>query len=90
MSPDQAVLLSRTAVLIGTHGAALTNQFWMRPHRGAVVEIFHGGNYHYRNMAYELGHRHFAVHGYNGDLTLALKQAMDHVATRYAPMQQPP
>lgn len=84
LSPDQVLLLTRTAVLIGTHGAALTNQIWMRPHRGAVVEVFHGGNYHYRNMAFELGHKHFMAHGYNGaELKSLTMQAMDHVAGRY-------
>ena len=59
--PEQLLLLTRTAVLVGVHGAALTNQIWMRPHRGAVVESMAGSNYHYVKMAFELGHKHFRV-----------------------------
>lgn len=81
--PDQIELLSRTAVLVGVHGAALTNQMWMRPHRGAVVEFGAGGNFHYLNMAHSLGHRHFRVDGSVDAISSAVRQAMDHVSSRY-------
>lgn len=82
--PDQITLLTHTAVLVGVHGAALTNQIWMRPHRGAVVEFGAGGNFHYRNMAYELGHQHFRLGtGSPEGLAAAVKGAMDHVSSRY-------
>jgi capsular polysaccharide biosynthesis protein len=82
--PEQVVLLTRTAVLVGIHGAALTNQMWMRPHRGAVVEFGAGGNFHYLNMAAELGHKHFPLDGPNVEaLTTAVQQAMDHVSAKY-------
>ena len=59
-------------------------QVWMRPHKGAVVEVWHGGNYHYRNMAHMLGHQHWHVQGYNPSaLREAVIAAMDHVAGRY-------
>lgn len=84
LHPDQVVLLTRTAVLVGIHGAALTNQMWMRPHRGAVVEFGAGGNFHYHNMAAELGHKHFRLDAPDVDaLTKAVHQAMDHVSSRY-------
>lgn len=56
--PDQAFLLFRTGVLVGVHGAALNNMMWMRPLRGAVVEI-RGGNSNHRTTAIRLGHGHF-------------------------------
>ena len=48
--PDQIVLLTRAAVVVSVHSAALNNMMWMRPHRGAVVEFGGTGNYHYANM----------------------------------------
>ena len=82
--PDQITIFSHTGIVIGAHGAALTNQLWMRPHRGAVVEIFYGANYHYRNMAFELGHKHFRVQGLNTNtLKKTVVDAMDHVASKY-------
>jgi hypothetical protein len=83
--PDQVVLLTKTAVLVGVHGAALTNMVWMRPHRGALVEFGAGGNFHYVNMAAELGHRHLRLDGGPdvGALTDVVQQAMDHVSSRY-------
>jgi hypothetical protein len=84
LNPDQLFVLTRTAVLVGVHGAALTNLMWMRPHRGAVVEFGAGGNFHYRNMAFELGHKHFRVGTGDADLlSSALQQAMDHVSSKY-------
>jgi capsular polysaccharide biosynthesis protein len=85
LHPDQVVLLTHTAVLVGIHGAALTNMLWMRPHRGAVVELGAGGNFHYVNMAAELGHKHLRLDGGPdvGALTDAVRQAMDHVSSRY-------
>jgi hypothetical protein len=72
-------------VLVGIHGAALANMLWMRPHRGTVVELGMGGNFHYENMAVTLGHRHWRLSSGPdmGSLTDAVKQAMDHVSTRY-------
>lgn len=84
LHPDQLFVLTRTAVLVAVHGAALANQIWMRPHRGAIVEFGAGGNFHYYNMAFQLGHKHFSVA--TGDLDLissAVVQAMDHVSSKY-------
>jgi hypothetical protein len=84
LHPDQLFVLTRTAVLVAVHGAALTNQLWMRPHRGAIVELGAGGNFHYRNMAFQLGHKHFrAVTGDIDSVTSAVMQAMDHVSSKY-------
>lgn len=84
LHPDQLFVLTRTAVLVGIHGAALNNLLWMRPHRGAVVEFGAGGYFHYRNMAFELGHQHFRVSEGDPDLLAsALVQAMDHVSSKY-------
>jgi hypothetical protein len=61
--PDQLQLLFRTGVLAGVHGAGLTNQVWMTPGEGAVVELWHGmaDNFHYHNMAQMLGHAYYNV-----------------------------
>ena len=84
LDPDQLFVLTRTAVLVGVHGAALTNQLWMRPHRGAVVEFGAGGNFHYRNMANQLGHKHFRLsRGEPGAIGAAVLEAMDHVSSKY-------
>lgn len=56
----------------------------MRPHKGAVVEIWQGGNYQYRNMANMLGHQHWQVDGYGeAGLRDAVVAAMDAVAKKY-------
>lgn len=81
--PEQVLLLTRTAVLVGIHGAALTNQIWMRPHRGAVVEFGAGGNFHYSNMAHMLGHRHFRADAVASQLADAVRRAMEHVSGKY-------
>lgn len=82
--PDQLSLLTRTGVLVGIHGEALTNMMWMRPHKGAVVEIEAGGNFHYRNMAHQLGHKHFTLDSCRAaEIAEAVSQAMDHVSSRY-------
>lgn len=48
------------------------------------MEFGAGGNFHYVNMAAELGHKHFRLAGPDVEaLTQAVKQAMDHVSTRY-------
>lgn len=84
LAPDQAYVGMNTAVLVGIHGAALTNQIWMRPHRGAVVEFMFGGNYHYHNMATYLGHHHIGVPGASpAAVAEAVVSAMDHVRSRY-------
>jgi hypothetical protein len=84
LAPDQLLLLTRTAVLVAVHGAALTNQIWMRPHRGAVVEFGAGGNYHYRNMAFQLGHKHIKLGSSDpGVIAAAAQQAMSYVSSRY-------
>lgn len=80
--PDQAMMFRKTGVLVAAHGAALTNQIFMRSHRGAVVEIWHG-NYHYVNQAHMLGHKHIRTSSDVNDLAAAVTQAMDHVASRY-------
>jgi hypothetical protein len=38
---EQAYALMRTGVLIGTHGAGLSNAAFMRPGKSAVVEVLH-------------------------------------------------
>lgn len=82
--PDQVVLLSRTAVLVGVHGAALTNMLWMRPHKGVVVEVMQGPNYHYVNMAHMLGHTHLHVHSSTPDsLAKVITKAMEIVSSKY-------
>lgn len=84
LAPDQLLLLTRAAIIVSVHGAALNNMVWMRPHRGAVVELSAGGNYHYANMAAMLGHRYVAPQdGAPGNVAAGLRAAMDHVATRY-------
>lgn len=61
--PHQLQLLFRTGVLVGVHGAGLTNQVWLPPGHGAVVELWHGmaDNFHYHNMAHMLGHAYYNV-----------------------------
>ena len=61
--PDQLQLLFRTGVLVGVHGTGLTNQVWLKPGHGAVVELWHGmsDNFHYHNMAQMLGHAYYNV-----------------------------
>jgi capsular polysaccharide biosynthesis protein len=77
------VLYTHAGVVVGIHGAALTNQIWMRPHRGAVVEFGQGSNLHYHNMAAMLGHRYLEAEGTAQSLSAALTAAMDYVASRY-------
>jgi hypothetical protein len=85
MYPDQSHTFMGMGVLIAMHGAALTNQFWMRPHRGAVVEIGMAGNYHYANMAANLGHKYIFLSSRDiTGITQAAVAAMDHVSSRYA------
>jgi capsular polysaccharide biosynthesis protein len=37
--PDAVGVMMRAGVLAGVHGAGLANQVFMRPRRGAVVEV---------------------------------------------------
>lgn len=80
--PDQALMWSKTGVLIASHGAALTNQIFMRPNRGAIVEAWYN-NFHYLNQAHMLGHLHIKTTNNANDMASAVRQAMDHVAARY-------
>lgn len=80
--PDQAIMFRKTGVLVAAHGAALTNQIFMRPHKGAVVENWYG-NYHYVNQAHMLGHKHIRTSSNANDIAAAVTQAMDHVSSRY-------
>ncbi|KAG2447351.1 hypothetical protein HYH02_007680 [Chlamydomonas schloesseri] len=61
--PDQLQVLGNAAVVAGGHGAGLANMMWMPPGKGGVLELHHnsGGNQHYHNLAYMLGHRYAAV-----------------------------
>lgn len=80
--PDQVMMFANTAVLVAAHGAALTNMMFMRPHMGAIVELWYS-NYHYANQANMLGHKHFQTGSDPIAVASALSQAMDHVASRY-------
>uniref|UniRef100_A0A7S0S5J2 Glycosyltransferase 61 catalytic domain-containing protein n=1 Tax=Chlamydomonas leiostraca TaxID=1034604 RepID=A0A7S0S5J2_9CHLO len=87
--PDQLSALGQASVLVGLHGAALANTYWMEPGKGAVIEILHNvpGQYHYDNMARWLGHTYQAVSCGGSSVKIeqavaALKAAMDDVATR--------
>jgi len=55
---SQLSVLMHASVLCGVHGAGLANIAWLRPGRGALVEVQHnaGGNHHYQQMATWLGH----------------------------------
>lgn len=80
--PSQVLMFSKTAVLVAAHGAALTNMIFMRPHRGAIVELWYG-NYHYVNQAHMLGHKHFRTGSQPDFVVSALWEAMKHVASKY-------
>lgn len=80
--PSQFQLLSKAAVLVAAHGAALTNMIFMRPHMGAVVEVFHG-LYHYVNQAHMLGHKHSKMDRAPKAIAAAVTSAMDHVSNVY-------
>eukprot|EP00879_Flechtneria_rotunda_P026632 GHRR01028412.1.p1 GENE.GHRR01028412.1~~GHRR01028412.1.p1 ORF type:complete len:172 (+),score=21.43 GHRR01028412.1:100-615(+) len=82
LEPTQVTMLTRMAVLVGAHGAALTNQVWMRPNMGAVVEIWHE-NYHYLNMAHMLGHRHISVTSDAAKVAAGVTEAMHDISARY-------
>jgi capsular polysaccharide biosynthesis protein len=94
--PDQLQLLFQAGVLVGVHGAALTNQVWLPPAGGGLVELWHGmsDNYHYHNMAHMLLHAYASVQtpqtedgGYQRDanataVAQAVAWAMQEVAWR--------
>lgn len=84
---DQAHLFMRTAVLAGIHGAGMANQFWLRPHRGVVVEVLHqsAGQHHYDSLASMLGHKYIGVPKFIAhDITAAVVQAMDYAAATWS------
>eukprot|EP00798_Chlamydomonas_sp_ICE-L_P017575 gene17575-23900_t len=84
-SEDVAHMLSRTGVLFGVHGAALTNLWLMKPFHGSVVEVLYAPNNHFYNMATHLGHYHqYVEENYDDfDLKEAVTKAMDNVASKY-------
>jgi hypothetical protein len=81
--PSQVLMFAKTAVLVAAHGAALTNMVYMRPHTGAIVEIWHG-NYHYVNQAHMLGHRHIRASSDPDSVASAVVTAMEHVASKHS------
>jgi hypothetical protein len=84
LTPDQAYVGMNTGVLVGIHGSALTNQIWMRPHRGAVVEFMSSGSYHHHNLAAHLGHHYIGVPDTSPAVVAeAVIRAMDYVRRRY-------
>ena len=87
--PDQAVLLTRTGVLVGMHGAALNNMMWMRPMRGAVVEHARGKS-RYGPMARSLGHFYSLAQRSPVAMAVAAVRAMDHVTSLYCRLQRAP
>lgn len=89
--PDQLSLLMRAGVLTGVHGAGLSNQIYMQPRSGAVVELWYNmePNTHYHNMAHMLGHAYSSVQCEEGqlnvtDIAAKVTAAMTAVATRHA------
>lgn len=80
--PSQVLMFAKTAVLVAAHGAALTNMVYMRPHKGAVVELWYG-NYHYVNQAHMLGHKHVRATPDAASVTSAVLEALEHVSSRY-------
>jgi capsular polysaccharide biosynthesis protein len=58
---QQVILFSRCSILLGIHGAGLTNMMWM-PEGSFVLEIRRKGDSHnncFFSMAASLGHRYF-------------------------------
>jgi hypothetical protein len=88
---DQVWAFMRTGVLLGAHGAGLSNQMWMPSgRRAAVVELWHGISdvFHYTSMASMLDHHYFNLQGSGTqvnieELTNMANQAMDAVATSW-------
>ncbi|GAX86698.1 hypothetical protein CEUSTIGMA_g14105.t1, partial [Chlamydomonas eustigma] len=86
--PDQLIKLTRMRILMGVHGAGMSNMIWMTPEQGGVVEVMHnagGGNLHYANMAGLLNHTYVAVESGGPTLNIvncvnALKEVMDTVS----------
>ena len=56
---EQALMLEPCDLLIGAHGAGLTNALFMRP-GSALVEFSSTANKNYRTLAHLLGHSYFA------------------------------
>lgn len=82
----------RAGVLVGVHGAGLSNQIYMQPRTGAVVELWYNmqgtTNTHYHNMAHMLGHAYanVAAEGQLDAAAVAAKvtAAMDQAAAKHA------
>ncbi|GAX76616.1 hypothetical protein CEUSTIGMA_g4062.t1 [Chlamydomonas eustigma] len=86
--PDQLLKLSGARILVGVHGAGMSNMIWMLPEKSGVIEVMHnaGGNDHYAHMAKLLGHRYDPVSSSGkavnvAGTTASLMKMMDALAT---------
>lgn len=63
---QQMKLFSRATLIIGNHGAGLTNIIFSRRNNVSVLEIMPGGDLlpeHYKNISLKLGYHYFMIQG---------------------------
>ena len=92
--PEQLMIVRRTDILVGVHGAGLTHGMFLRP-GSTMVEILPPGLDHrgFRNLARLAGHRYFSSHAlktpegaeledwHNSDVYLEEERFVDLIGT---------
>lgn len=66
---EQKALFESASVVLGIHGAGLTNMFFRHPNQCLIMELFPKGKYpiHYYWLARELGFEYDAISGENNE-----------------------